>query len=119
MKAYVDQLERLIARGQGQPVIANQYFQWFGFGVMGQVAFSKDLSMLRNTQWRSALRVSCDGLALLGPLTAVPWLMTWGSDMAVVSLKTMVGLLLSFFLCHTGIQLVVQAKRKRHKPFLG
>lgn len=72
MKAYVDQLERLLAREQGQPVTSNQYFQWFGFGVMGQVAFSKDFSMLRNTQWRPAIRVSCDGLAVLRPLTAVP-----------------------------------------------
>lgn len=67
MKAYVGQLERLIGREQGQPVIANQYFQWYGFGVMGQVAFSKDFSMLRNTQWRPAIRVIRDGLALLGP----------------------------------------------------
>ena len=111
MKAYVDQLERLTAREHGQPVIANQYFQWFGFGVMDQVAFFKDFSMLRDTQWRSAIRVICDGLTLLGPLIAVSWLMIWGSDTAVVNLKTMVGLLLSLFLCHIGIQLVVQAER--------
>lgn len=34
--------------------------------------------------------------------------MIWGSDTAVVNLKTMVGLLLSLFLCRTGIQLVIQ-----------
>ena len=93
MKAYADRLEQLIAQGEGQPIIANQYFQWFGFDMMGQLAFSKDFNMLRNTQWHSAIKVLHDGLAVLGPLTPVPWLMILGSDMAMGSsgdLKNMV-----------------------------
>lgn len=80
VKAYADQLEQLIAQSEGQLVVANQYFQWFGFDVMGQVAFSKDFNMLRGAQWHSAIKVFRDGLAILGPLTPVPWLMRIGSD---------------------------------------
>ena len=62
---------------------------------MGQVAFSKDFKMLQDTKWHSAIKVIRDGLAVLGPLTPVPWLMILGSDMAMGSsgnLKAMVSL---------------------------
>ena len=62
---------------------------------MGQVAFSKDFKMLEDTKWHSAIKVIRDGLAVLGPLTPVPWLMILGSDMAMGSsgnLKAMVSL---------------------------
>ena len=93
MKEYTDQLQRLIAKTEGQPVIANQYFQWFGFDVMGQVAFSKDFNMLKDAQWHSGIKVLRDGMAVLGPLTPVPWLTILGSDIPVGNsrdFKTMV-----------------------------
>lgn len=93
VKAYADQLERLIAQSEDQPIIANQYFHWFSFDVMGQVAFSKDFNMLRSAQWHSAIKVFRDGLAMLGPLTPVPWLVCMGPDIPVGSsrdLKNMV-----------------------------
>ena len=114
MKTYADQLEQLVAQRQGQPIIANQYFQWFGFDVMGQVAFSKDFSMLRNTQWHSAIKVLRDGMAVLGPLTPVPWLMILGSDMTIgasADFKKMVCLRLDSFPTCTRLSLAVQAKR--------
>ena len=80
MKVYADQLERLIAQHEDQPIVVNQYFQWFAFDVIGQVAFSKDFDMLRGAQWHSAIKVLRDGMALLGPLTPVPWLISLGSD---------------------------------------
>ena len=85
MRVYANQLERLIAKSEDQPIIVNQYFQWFSFDVMGQVAFSKDFNMLRGAQWHSAVKVLRDGLAMLGPLTPVPWLMNLGSDIPVGS----------------------------------
>ena len=51
--------------------------------------------MLEDTKWHSAIKVLRDGMAVLGPLTPVPWLMILGSDMAMGSsgnLKTMVSL---------------------------
>ena len=80
MKDYAGQLEQLIAQHEGQPLIANKYFEWFSFDVMGQVAFSKDFNMLKSAQWHSAIKMLRDGLAVLGPLTPVPWLMKLGSD---------------------------------------
>ena len=103
MKAYADKLEQVIAQSRGQTIIANQYFQWFGFDVMGQVAFSKDFNMLKDMQWHSGIKVLRDGLEPLGPLTPVPWFGILGSDMALGSankLKTMVCLrLISFSIC--------------------
>ena len=93
MKAYADRLEQLIAQRGGRPIVANQYFQWFGFDVMGQVAFSKDFNMLKDMQWHSGIKVLREGMAPLGPLTPVPWFGILGSDMALGSankLKTMV-----------------------------
>ena len=85
MKAYADKLEHLIAQRKGQTIVANQYFQWFGFDVMGQVAFSKDFNMLKDMQWHSGIKVLRDGMAPLGPLTPVPWFGILGSDMALGS----------------------------------
>ena len=93
MKAYADQLERLISQNEDQPIIANHYFQWFGFDIMGQVAFSKDFNMLRSEQWHSAIKVLRDGMAVQGPLTPVPWLVNIGSSIPIGSsrdFKTMV-----------------------------
>ena len=80
VKAYADQLERLIAQSEDQPITVNQYFQWFSFDVMGQVAFSKDFNMLRSAQWHTTIKLFRDGLAMLGPLTPVPWLVCMGPD---------------------------------------
>ena len=103
MKTYADKLEQLIAQSRGQLIVANQYFQWFGFDVMGQVAFSKDFNMLKDMRWHSGIKVLRDGLAPLGPLTPVPWLGILGSDMALGSagnLKAMVCLrLIPFSTC--------------------
>lgn len=60
---------------------------------MGQVAFSKDFNMLRSAQWHSAIKTLHDGMAMLGPLTPIPWLMCLGSDIPMGSardFKTMV-----------------------------
>ncbi len=93
MKAYAEQLERLIAQSGDQPIVANQYFQWFSFDVMGQVAFSEDFNMLRGAQWHSAIKVLRDGMASMGPLTPTPWLARLGSDIPMANsgdLKAMV-----------------------------
>ena len=93
MKAYADKLEQVIAQSRGQPIVANQYFQWFGFDVMGQVAFSKDFDMLKDMQWHSGIKVLRDGMAPLGPLSPVPWVGILGSDVVPDSankFKTMV-----------------------------
>ena len=76
---------------------------------MGQVAFSRDFKMLEDTKWHSGIKVLRDGLAVLGPLTPVPWLMILGSDMAMGSsgnLKKMVCLRLVSLSSCTGIRRV-------------
>lgn len=85
VKAYTDQLERLIAQSEGQPVVANQYFHWFSFDVMGQVAFSKDFNMLRGAKWHFAIKVLREGMATLGPLSPAPWLMSLLSHISTAS----------------------------------
>ena len=87
MKAYADQLERLIAQSEGRPIIVNQYFQWFSFDVLGQVAFSKDFNMLRGADWHFAIKVLRDGMAMLGPLSPTPWLVNLGSNVPTGSAR--------------------------------
>ena len=85
--AYADQLERLIAQSEGQSIIVNQYFQWFSFDVMGQVAFSKDFNMLKGADWHSAIKVLREGMKILGPLSPAPWLMSLGSHVPTRSAR--------------------------------
>ncbi len=87
MKAYANQFERLVEESKGQPIVVNRYFQWFGFDIMGRVAFSKDFNMLKGAQWHSAIKILRDGMAMLGPLTPVPWLMCLGSDIPMGSAR--------------------------------
>ena len=73
---------------------------------MGQVAFSKDFKMLEDAKWHAGIKVIRDGLAVLGPLTPVPWLMILGSDMSMGSsgnFKTMVSIRLIPLPSCTGI----------------
>jgi len=87
VKAYANQFERLVEESKGQPIVVNRYFQWFGFDIMGRVAFSKDFNMLKGAQWHSAIKILRDGMAMLGPLTPVPWLMCLGSDIPMGSAR--------------------------------
>ena len=87
VKAYADQLDRLIAQSESRPIIVNQYFQWFSFDVMGQVAFSKDFNMMRGADWHSAIKVLRDGMTMIGPLSPTPWLLNLGSNVPVGSAR--------------------------------
>ena len=84
---YADQLERLIAQSEGQPIIVNEYFQWFSFDVMGQVAFSKDFNMLRGGDWHSAIKVLRDGMKIVGPVSPTPWLLNLASNVPTGSAR--------------------------------
>ena len=68
------QLERIIAAAAGKPVDASTWFYFFSFDVMGDLAFARSFRMLHDRQWHHAIVLLRGGLALLGPLSPVPWL---------------------------------------------
>ncbi len=71
---YAKQLERCIASVGGTPVNVTPWFYWFSFDIMGDFAFAKSFNMLSDQKWHNAITLLRNGMALLGPLTAVPWL---------------------------------------------
>ncbi|OKL58794.1 hypothetical protein UA08_05857 [Talaromyces atroroseus] len=71
---HADCLANLIEEQVGKPVVVNQYFYWFSWDVMGQLAFSKSFGMLEEGKWHYAIKMLRKGLELVGPFTPVPWL---------------------------------------------
>ena len=58
----------------GQPVHVNDWFYWFSFDVMGDLAFAKSFDMLVDERWHHAILMMRDFMWLLGPFSPVPWL---------------------------------------------
>lgn len=76
---------------------------------MGQVAFSKNLNMLGGAQWHSAIKILRDGMAMLGPLTPLPWLMCLGSDVPMGSARDFKKMVRS---CSVSLLAYVQYRRR-------
>ncbi|KAI1325711.1 cytochrome P450 [Xylariaceae sp. FL0255] len=47
---------------------------WFSFDVMGEFAFARSFGMLRDSKWHAKIRQLVDAMAMLGPVSPVPWL---------------------------------------------
>lgn len=62
-----------IAR-QDEPINVTDWFYWFTFDVMGEFAFARSFSMLRDEQWHPAVGLLRQAMGLLGPFSPVPWL---------------------------------------------
>lgn len=89
IKAFASSLERHIAQHEGLAILVNQYFQWLSFDVAGQLAFSKSFNMLETETLHPAVKKLRSGMALLGPLSSVPWLLQLGADMPATPLRSM------------------------------
>ena len=67
-------VEGIIAENLGLAVNVTALFQYYGFDVMGDVAYSKSFRMLENQKSHYAIETLKGGLAVLGTMTPVPWL---------------------------------------------
>ncbi|KAM0798207.1 cytochrome P450 [Usnea florida] len=75
---YGSQLEQHLARTSGQPVHVNDWFYWFSFDVMGDLALAKSFDMLIDEKWHYAILMMRDFMWLLGPFSPIPWLARLG-----------------------------------------
>lgn len=71
---YADQLEQVIRSAGRDPVDVTIVFNLFAFDMMGEFAFSKSFGMLKTLQFEKGVKLLRKGVALLGPLSSVPWL---------------------------------------------
>ena len=71
---HIKQLERVIESGLHQTLEMTQTFLFFGFDVMGDVAFGTQLNNLRSGKTHSAVENMRGGMRPFGLLTPVPWL---------------------------------------------
>ncbi|KAI9667972.1 MAG: hypothetical protein M1821_000792 [Bathelium mastoideum] len=77
---WVDELDKQLERRarDGSVVNATDFFLWFTFDLMGDFTFSKSFGMLETQQWHNIIVKTQNARALLGPLTATPWLLHIG-----------------------------------------
>lgn len=82
---YVSMLEEHIAGDitAGRSTAVRTLFSWFGFDIMGDFVFGNSFNMLQDREWHSVILRLREALALLGPLTPVPWLVHFGFNVAV------------------------------------
>ncbi|KAI0543533.1 cytochrome P450 [Xylaria curta] len=69
LTSQIDQISRA-----GEVVVVTDWFYWYAFDVIGDVAFSMSFNMLRDKQWHFAVRLLRRAMSLLGPFSPVPWL---------------------------------------------
>ncbi|KAH8808644.1 cytochrome P450 monooxygenase-like protein [Xylogone sp. PMI_703] len=70
--AYV--LLNQLSKRLDSPIDVSQWFNYYSFDVMGDLAFGKSFGMLENGKTHPALKVVHEGQKLLGYITPLPWL---------------------------------------------
>ena len=78
---YGNQLEKHLAITSGQPVCVNDWFHFFSFDVMGDLAFAKSFDMLVNEEWHYSVILMREFMSYLGPFGPVPWLCRIGFNL--------------------------------------
>ncbi|KAJ5172516.1 hypothetical protein N7492_005109 [Penicillium capsulatum] len=70
------EMEEIIASvsANNSYVPISKYVYWFAFDVMGMFVFSRTFDMLHKEDWHYSIRNLKNAMALLGPLSPVPWL---------------------------------------------
>ena len=83
---YAERLKTEVARSTGIPVDASSLIYEFAFDLMGEVAFSRHTGQdhFREQQWHAAISALQNGMALLGPLSPVPWLLHIGLSLPFI-----------------------------------
>lgn len=69
-QSLIDQLKAF----SGKPVNAAEWFNYYSFDVMGDLAFAKSFDMLKNGQSHWAIKLLNNGQRGIGIFGSVPWL---------------------------------------------
>lgn len=84
VNTYGQQLESHIAATAGKPVNVSKWFYFLTFDVMGDFAFARSFKMLENEKWHYAVLMLRRALTLLGPFSAVPWLIQLALSIPII-----------------------------------
>lgn len=71
---YGDQLVEGLTSLSRQPVNASNWFLYYGFDVMGDLAFGESFDMLKSGEMHKAIQLLHDGMLPLGVLSPVVWM---------------------------------------------
>lgn len=74
VEQYTAALIAQIRRFSGQPINAAQWFNYYSFDVMGDLAFGRPFDMLENGQKHWAIQLLNNGQRGIGTFLPVPWL---------------------------------------------
>jgi len=77
---YAQELYLDISECTGVSMNMTSWARYFSFDVMGDLAFGRPFNMMRNEKNHFAVNTLRQGMALVGPLTPVPWLFVIGKD---------------------------------------
>jgi hypothetical protein len=85
---YAERLDAQIQRSTGKLVDASSPIYEFSFDLMGDFAFARkpDQDVRARRRWFAAISSLQNGMALLGPLSPVPWLLHIGLSMRWIPL---------------------------------
>jgi hypothetical protein len=70
---YARSLVNHLSAFSGKPVNATEWMAFFGFDVMGDLAFGRSFDMLESGEKHFALKLMAEGQAGLGYLGPLPW----------------------------------------------
>jgi len=76
VKGKVELLAQNIGRSTGQPIDCRQLFLYFGFDVMGDIAFGEGFGMLESNKPHAVMNIMRSGIYVLGRLSPVSWFIT-------------------------------------------
>ncbi|ORY04755.1 putative benzoate 4-monooxygenase cytochrome P450 [Clohesyomyces aquaticus] len=65
-----------IARSAGEPINCTRLFLFFGFDVMGEVAFGEGFGMLESDTVHPIMEIMRSGIYIIGRFTPITWLVT-------------------------------------------
>lgn len=71
---YAEELVQSLSSRSHQAINASDWFQYFGFDIMGDLAFGKSFNMLESGQSHFAVKLLNDGVAPNGMLMPVMWI---------------------------------------------
>lgn len=80
------QLDGQIAKAAGAAINVTSLFYYYAFDIVGRLAFEKSFNMLEKGASHPEANLLRQGMALLGPLTPVPWLARIGLSVPIPGL---------------------------------
>ncbi|KAG9229378.1 cytochrome P450 monooxygenase-like protein [Amylocarpus encephaloides] len=75
VKIYTDQLMSQLNANSGKAIDACQWFNFYAFDIMGEMAFGQSFEMIKSGTEHKLLSLMHNGMASIGPLTPIAWIL--------------------------------------------